>query len=331
MIFVVVPVYNVRPYLARCVESILRQKCGPLEIILVDDGSTDGSGELCDRLAAEHPIVQVIHQRNGGLSAARNTGLRRCFAHSAAPAQDFVLLLDSDDFIREDFLSVALSTCQQYDCDGFQSGWLRGTESEFPERSARPAPVQLMTGGEALLRPMVKTMFNNKLYRLSLYEGEWFPLGKKNEDEFVFYRLLWRCRRFAVTGEPMYYYFQREGSIMDAIACSLKDDPHRRDWREAFDERIAFFAALGEEKQVQRCYERICIEWILRYSEQMQLPAERRDTDAVDGTMVREYRAFYPKMISLDTIRPLRKLIYTLFYLCPMGAVLVGRIHPLRR
>lgn len=331
MVFAVLPVYNVRPYLTRCVESLLRQQCDSLQIILVDDGSTDGSGALCDQYAADYPFIQTIHQSNGGLSAARNTGLARCFALSAHPAQDFVLLLDSDDFIRDDFLDFAVKTCVGADCDGFQCAWIRGTADRFPEGAAHPARIRMMTGAQALLDPSVKTFFNNKLYRLQLYQDEFFPLGKKNEDEFVFYRILWKCRRFAVTDAKMYYYFQRKGSIMDTVANSLKGDPHRYDWRAAFDERIAFFTALGEVKQVQRCYERICIEWILRYSEQMQLPPEQRDSDALDGTMVREYRACYPKMISLDTIRPLRKLIFTLFYICPLGAVIAARFRSLRR
>ena len=331
MVFAVVPVYNVQPYLARCIGSLLRQACGPLQIVLVDDGSTDGSGALCDQYAAAYPFIQVIHQPNGGLSAARNAGLARCFALSAQPAQDFVLLLDADDFIRDDLLAFALEVCQGLRCDGFQCAWVHGSADRFPDAPARPAPPRVMSGAQALLDPAVKTSFANKLYRLQLYEGEAFPLGKKNEDEFLFYRILWKCRRFAVTPARMYYYFRREGSIMYGIANALKDDPHRHDWREAFDGRIAFFTALGEPKQVQRCYERICIETILRYSEQMQLPPERRDKDVADGTMLREYRACYPRMISLDTIRPLRKLVFTLFYICPQGAAIAARFHSLRR
>lgn len=332
MVYVVVPVYNMEPYLERCVDSVLNQTLREIRVVLVDDGSRDGSGALCDRYAAACPgRVWTVHQPNGGLSAARNAGLARCFALSQDPARDYVLLLDADDFIRPDFLAYALSVCEKENCDGVQVDWVRGTCSRFPPETRDPGPVRILTGAEALLDPAVKTTFCTKLYRLELYRGESFPLGKMNEDEFLFYRLLWKCRRFGVSRAKMYYYFQRPGSIMDTVARALKDNPRRRDWREAFGERIAFFTALGEKRQVQRCYERICIELMFRYAEQMNLPRDRRAAEEVDGTMVREYRSFYPKMIGLDTIRPLRKLLFTLFYLCPMGAVLAARIHPLRR
>lgn len=332
MIYVVIPVYNMELYLGRCVESVLAQTFREFRVILVDDGSRDGSGPLCDRYAARHPgIIQVIHQPNGGLSAARNAGLARCLALSHDPARDYVLLLDADDFIHRDFLACTRAVCEKQGCDGAQVDWLRGSASAFPPQRRRKPAVQIMTGPEALLNPRVKTMFGSKLCRLSLYQGEAFPPGKKNEDEFLFYRILWKCRRFGVIRARMYYYFQRPGSIMDSMARSLKDNPHRYDWREAFDQRIAFFTALGERRQVQRCYERICIELILRYSEQMCLPRPCRDTDAADGTMVGEYRAFYPEMIGLDTVSPLRKGIYTLFYLCPWAAAAAARVRPLRR
>ena len=331
MVYIVIPVYNVLPYLARCLDSVLAQE-EDYRAVLVDDGSTDGSGELCDRYAAAHPgRFEVLHQQNGGLSAARNAGIARCFARSPRPEEDFLLLLDSDDFLRRDFLSYTAGACRSLGCDGVQVGWLRGTADRFPPGWQPPAPPRLMTGGQALLDPAVKTSFCNKLYRLSLYRGEAFPVGKLNEDEFLFYRILWKCRRFALSGEPLYYYYQRPGSIMHAIAHNLRDNPHRRDWREAFQGRIDFFTALGERRQVQRTYERICIELILRYTEQMQLPRDRRDREAADGTMVRDYRACYPRMIGLDTIRPLRRLVYTLFYLCPPAAAAAARVHPLRR
>lgn len=331
MFYFVIPVYNVLQYLPRCVDSVLSQDEPDCQLILVDDGSTDGSGALCDRYAAEAPDrVAVIHKPNGGLSDARNAGLAWCFAHSADTGQDFVMMLDSDDFIREGCIREVRRLCRETACDGVQFRWEKGSGSTFSVPLEKAPQVRIMTGAEALLEPTVKTMFGNKAYRLSLYQGEAFRVGKLNEDEFLFYRILWKCRRFVSTPAVYYYYFQREGSIMHTLAHRLKDSPHRNDWREAFDERIRFFEALGEEKQVQRCYERLCIEIILRYSEQMQLPKDERDTDVVNGAMLRDYRCFYPRMIGLDTIRPARKLLFTLFYLFPVVAAAAAHVRPLR-
>ena len=143
MVYVVVPVYNMEPYLERCVDSVLNQTLREIRVVLVDDGSRDGSGALCDRYAAACPgRVWTVHQSNGGLSAARNAGLARCFALSQDPAQDYVLLLDADDFIRPDFLAYALSVCEKENCDGVQVDWVRGTGSRFPPETRAPGPVR---------------------------------------------------------------------------------------------------------------------------------------------------------------------------------------------
>lgn len=331
MLYLLIPVYNVQAYLARCLESVLCQNV-EFQMVLVDDGSKDKSGELCDDYASRHSDrIAVIHKPNGGLSSARNAGLARCLELSQNPEKDFVMMLDSDDFLREGCLETLQSLCEETDCDGIQFGWEHGPDSQFGIPLPEKPVIRRMTGAEALLEPSVKTSFGNKLYRLSLYEGETFPEGKLNEDEFLFYRILWKCRSFVTTSAAYLYYYQRSGSIMHTLANRLKDNPHRNDWRVAFDERIRFFEEKGESRQVQRCYERICIELILRYSEQMQLPKEQRDTDVTDGAMVRDFRRFYPRMIGLDTIRPARKLVFTLFYLFPWGAAVAGRFHSLRR
>ncbi|MGN1368061.1 MAG: glycosyltransferase family 2 protein [Aristaeellaceae bacterium] len=331
MLYLIIPVYNVQAYLARCVESVLCQRA-QFQMILVDDGSTDGSGALCDEYASRHPDrIAVIHKPNGGLSSARNAGLAQCFALSQDASRDYAMMLDSDDFLREGCLETLMALCGETGCDGVQFGWEHGPNSQFTIPLPEQPVLRHMTGAQALLEHSVKTAFGNKVYRLSLYEGEWFPEGKLNEDEFLFYRIVWKCRSFVTTSAVYMYYYHRDGSIMHTLANRLKGNPHRNDWREAFDERIRFFEERGEARQVQRCYERICIELILRYSEQMQLPREQRDTDVTDGTMVRDFRRFYPRMIGLDTIRPARKLVFTLFYLCPWGAAVAGRIHSLRR
>lgn len=332
MIYFVIPVYNVETYLARCVDSVLAQTGVPFCAILVDDGSTDGSGALCDRYVQAHPdCIEVIHKPNGGLADARNAGIARCFARSGDPTRDFVAMLDSDDYLRAGCMERLLRLCEENGCDGLQFGWERGSADAFSTPCREGADCRVMTGAQALLDSSVKTMFGGKLYRLSLYEGERFPVGRLNEDEFIFYRILWKCRRFAVTGSADYYYYLREGSIMHTIARSLKDNPHRLDWRAAFDERIRYFEALGEGKQVQRSYERICTELILRYCEQMQLPRAERDGELGGAGALREYRRLFPRMIGLDTIRPMRRLMYTVFYVCPMAAVAAGRLFALRR
>ena len=110
MVSVVVPVYNVSKYLADCMRSILAQNISDMEVVLIDDGSTDNSGTLCDRYAAEYSCVKAIHQENAGLSAARNTGIE-------AAKGDFITFVDSDDMLAPGFISTALELAEHYQAD----------------------------------------------------------------------------------------------------------------------------------------------------------------------------------------------------------------------
>ena len=110
LISVIVPVYNVEAYLERCVDSILKQTYKELEIILVDDGATDSSGELCDQLAKKDDRIIVIHKKNGGLSDARNAGID-------ASRGEYLSFIDSDDFIHPMFMEVLLQLCETTQCN----------------------------------------------------------------------------------------------------------------------------------------------------------------------------------------------------------------------
>ena len=110
LISIIVPVYNVKPYLNRCVDSIIKQTYKNIEILLIDDGSTDGSSELCDKLSDIDSRIKVIHKKNGGLSSARNRGLLEMNGK-------YVGFVDSDDYIREDMYSVLYHTMINHDAD----------------------------------------------------------------------------------------------------------------------------------------------------------------------------------------------------------------------
>lgn len=210
---VIIPVYNVKPYLERCVQSVLQQTCKDLEIIMVDDGSTDGSGELADSLKALSPCIQVVHQENQGLSGARNTGIRNALG-------EYVVFLDSDDeWILPDGLETLLQDATQ-DLIVFKPVdiWKHGLRENTPDYdvdviSALPdAPAvfrHLILTGQFRMSACMLLVRRQLLVQHELF----FPLGYISED-VIWSPRVWQCARsVAVNNLDFYGYYHREGSI----------------------------------------------------------------------------------------------------------------------
>lgn len=208
LISVIVPVFKVEPWLKRCIQSILNQTYRNLEIILVDDGSPDRCGDMCDRFAREDNRVKVIHRENGGLSAARNSGLNICRG-------EYIGFVDSDDVIHPEMYSrlyadicqfeTPLAFCQTLMCfDGCVS---------FPPTDAKTACFSPKRILQESLSEIIWFSAWTKLYHRSLFEGIRFPEGRTNEDYPVSVRIFDRCDRIAVDFNKLYAYCKRANSI----------------------------------------------------------------------------------------------------------------------
>ncbi len=232
---VVVPVYNVEKYLHRCIDSILKQTYSPIRLILVNDGSTDGSGRICDEYAAKDGRITVIHQKNGGLSAARNAGLDLI---KTDPAIAYVTFIDSDDWILPNTVSLLYEMVKANQVDISICGYIRTTgEETVPEGY----PVSVLTPEDFWRINRTNAMIAwGKLYRTSLFADVRYPHGKLNEDEFTTHRVLFQCDRIAVTSAKLYQYFQGPDSIM-----RKEWTPRRLDCLQAYREQIAFFEQNG--------------------------------------------------------------------------------------
>lgn len=218
LISVIVPVYNVEKYLRRSVNSIRNQTYTNLEIILIDDGSTDQSGVICEQFKELDKRIKVIHQRNGGLSAARNTGIQNATG-------DYLGFVDSDDYIESDMYELMieklLSTKASLvicDCEKID-----GIEGNKIEEGLLPLQEEVITGEKCLQRLNAVNNPNywkyvtawNKLYHKTVFENLLYPVGKKNEDEYIAHYILERCNVVAILPQKLYKYVQREGSIMN--------------------------------------------------------------------------------------------------------------------
>ncbi len=245
-ISVIVPVYKVEAYLDRCVESILRQSFRDLELILVDDGSPDNCGKMCDAWAKKDSRIRVIHQENGGLSAARNAGLDWLAANSNS---SWVAFVDSDDWIHEDYLLHLYKAAAETGSRISACGVFRTTD-EFPETpvSGRAEP---MTADDYFAEIWAvdgsRAMACNKLYHRSLFRTLRFPLGKLHEDEFTTYLAIYESGRVGMVTDALYAYYQNPKSI-----TLSRWNPRRLDVLEAFEMQMDYGMANGLDRLVQK-------------------------------------------------------------------------------
>ena len=219
LISVIVPVYKVEKYLDRCVQSIVDQTYRNLEIILVDDGSPDNCGAMCDAWAEKDNRIKVIHKENGGLSDARNAGM-------AAATGEYIAFVDSDDWLHLEYISLLYRAAKMHEvflsaCDyRITSGEIETDSANEPvfERHTAEQALEMLTSNRAY-----RAVAWNKLYHRSLLEGEKYPVGRYHEDEFFTYRIIDKTPRLAYVDAPLYFYFQRPGSIMQSVSVKHLD------------------------------------------------------------------------------------------------------------
>lgn len=211
LISVIVPIYRVEKYLSQCVDSILNQTYKNLEVILVDDGSPDGCGQICDAYAAKDSRVRVIHKENGGLSDARNAGID-------IARGDYLAFADSDDWLEPDAYEAMLAAMERHGARLVCAGRLDEDE-ETGESTVGLCPEQ-----ESLLPavPLVRKIFHwdhmdsaawDKLYARELFDEIRYPVGKIMEDVPTTYRLVLRAGGGVLLPKPVYHYRHRAGSI----------------------------------------------------------------------------------------------------------------------
>lgn len=222
LISVIVPIYKVEKYLTQCVDSILAQTHKDLEIILVDDGSPDGCGAMCDEYAKRDSRVRVIHKENGGLSDARNAGLAVCTG-------DYIGFVDSDDYIAPDMYETLAAFAEKEDLDVAMCG----ATDVWPDRmikASRFNSVVLTNTDDIIYEIFVNPRGGHdievwdRIYRASRYKDVHFEKGRCFED--VYYMLPWieRTRRFGRLCDPKYFYRHHEGSITSERGRSTKTD-----------------------------------------------------------------------------------------------------------
>ena len=240
LISVVIPVYNVEQYIEKCLDSITGQTYRNLEIIMVDDGSTDQSGAACDRIAKTDDRIRVIHQVNGGPSKARNTGIDH------AKGQ-YLFFVDGDDYIAPDMIKELYRRLQTDRSDIALCGVSR-VEADGVISREFTLPDDVITGLQSLEKAyglngvLFCSMIVNKLYRKKLFSNVRFPVGRFHEDEATVYKILDQCELISIVSNPSYYYLNREKSTMN-LPYSVK----QLDGIEASYQRYFYYKKKGGE------------------------------------------------------------------------------------
>ena len=210
LISIIVPVYNVEKYLKRCIDSIILQKYKNIEILLIDDGSTDDSGKICDEYATKDSRIRVFHKKNGGLSSARNYGIRESCGK-------YISFVDSDDYIDENMLfdmySIATNKKSKIVSCSFKFVYDNGKEIT----KQNPISEKKYNFSDSIKEMNKFDLFDmsvcTKLFYKELFADIKFPEGKLSEDYFVMYKLLEKGNGLYFVSKPYYNYFQRTNSI----------------------------------------------------------------------------------------------------------------------
>lgn len=217
-ISIIVPVYKVEKYLEKCIDSIVKQSYRALDIILVDDGSPDHCGEICDAWAKKDKRIRVIHKQNGGLSDARNAGIEVAIG-------DFFMFVDSDDYIANNMVERLYCALKENNTDMSICGFEIIHENDNNVKDENKFFLlenEVITGEEALIRICQKGAVRyivawNKLYNRILFEKKRFPVGKIHEDEFLAHHILGTCKKISTISDICYFYVQRSDSIMSTL------------------------------------------------------------------------------------------------------------------
>lgn len=223
LVSLIIPVYQVEPYLDRCIRSIIAQTYQNLEIILVDDGSPDRCGEICDRFAQEDPRVRVYHNANGGVSCARNYGVAH--AHGV-----FVSFVDADDYVAPNYVEYLINLLMRYHADISCCCMVKTTENTSVYGTSPSIPSeQLLTGKEACQALFgdlydILVIVCGKLYKREIIRKYPFPIGRRYEDEAIVCNYYYAADRVAVGNQCLYAYYQNPGSFMHARKNCFNED-----------------------------------------------------------------------------------------------------------
>jgi glycosyltransferase involved in cell wall biosynthesis len=307
LISIIVPVYKVEDYLEKCIKSILAQSLTNFELILIDDGSPDKCGEICDSYADKDSRINVIHKKNEGLSSARNTGLD-------IAKGEYIGFIDSDDWIESNMYETLLALLVDNNADIAQCEFIKSCDEEGIVDNSDRKNIETFNNIESLRNlyneKSISTVVSwNKLYRRSLFENVRFPKGKIHEDEFTTHKLLYKSKKLVYTDKAFYYYRQNPNSIMNS-----KFNKKRLDILDAMQERLEFAEKIQNEMFINKTLNKYMFRLVYFYYKcKKEIPEEKEIINNIKKRSNSLYLKYYIKGKS----RIRSKIKYGVFYLFP--------------
>lgn len=308
MISVIVPVYMGEQWLNRCIEAIRNQSFQNLEIVLVDDGSPDNSGQICDETAAIDDRIKVVHKENGGLSDARNAGIK-------AAAGKYIMFVDEDDYIHPDMAKILYQTLKKTEADIVVCDFLPISDKEkviYPKIDLTAEP-KCFEGQEIMnqlyYRNLMTVVAWNKLYRKEVFEKHGYIKGRVHDDESAIHFILHACRRTAYIDEKLYYYVQREGSITSNRKWNYYSDG----WQ-AYGERLAFLEENGYAEMASFTKEHM-LHYVVTYYKMLRGSAQ---ADEVKKQMRLTFKELLRDEELMQRLSPALRRSYKCFALHPV-------------
>lgn len=215
-ISIVVPVFNVEKFLKKCIESIISQSFSNFEVLLVNDGSTDGSLDICLQYTKIDDRVKVINKKNGGLSDARNAGIKYATGK-------YICFIDSDDFIEKEYLQKLYKNIVKYNSDVSMCEYFITDENgqKIQIEKFNNEKLKYISGKKLIesiysRNPTISIVAWNKLYKRKLFANIKYSKGRLYEDQFIAVPLFWSVKKVSLIDAPLYNYVQRKGSIMNS-------------------------------------------------------------------------------------------------------------------
>jgi len=249
LVSVIVPIYNVQKYLDKCIQSIINQTYTNIEIILVDDGSSDECGHMCDQYANKDERIKVIHKKNGGLSDARNYGI-------ICATGKYIAFIDSDDFIHQRYVEILTELAVKNQADIVVGDFASFQDADYCHdkiinekdilQSQTLTSKYLYDSNFIQQKRTIFTVAWGKIYAKRLWQGIEYPVGKLHEDTFTTYKLMEKALKVVYLQEPIYYWRKR----MDSITNGRWTFSHL-DQIEAFGEQLEYYHRMGKQRYVE--------------------------------------------------------------------------------
>lgn len=307
IVSIIVPCYKVEKFLRNCIESVIRQPYIHWELILVDDGSPDNCGAICDEYAAIDDRIKVIHKPNGGVASARNEGVAKAMG-------EYICFVDGDDYLHVDFLKKMITLATENNADLVQCGCVKGSEFQFPQ--IPEGRISHYSNHTVFTSEVANIVVWGKLYKREVVADVKIPEGVYFEDDYTTWKYYYKSPTIVLTTEQLYYYYQNPESVMAQHRKKLN-----LDFLEAYNERIRFFVDSKEAdlehmsrlQQLKAC--------VLSYTNAQATSEQKK-------LLLSTFRDSWKVLKGSKHIKKIYKILFIVFSISPtLGSKLANKVR----